>query len=258
MNSLLLAVIAVLNIAIFKWQELSVLAICIVLTTLAMAACDPQVRQQQARSGISLLLYSSIILLLLVPFAAATWLSLILIAIQILRSPGISPRSRTAIVCLAWLAMTELGMLILSKFKFSLTPLLILDAELVRLTLTPFVDSVIRQDNLILVGDYSGVILWGCTGVRSACLLVISYRLALILSGSATPFRYRTGLLLMLASFLVNHVRLTLSAHSQELYEFTHTPHGMMLFDSLQVMLLIAFLLHDHGRSSRTHHEQQA
>ena len=249
MNSLLLAVIAALNIAIFKWQELSVLAICIVLTTLAIAACDPRVRQQQPRSGISLLLYSGIIVLLLVPFAAATWLSLILLTLQIIRSPGIAPRSRTAIVCLAWLAMTELGMLMLSKFKFSLTPLLILDAELVRLTLTPFVDSVIRQDNLILVGDYSGVILWGCTGVRSACLLVITYRLALVLSGSVAPFRYHHGLLLMLASFAVNHVRLTLSAHSQALYEFTHTSQGMMLFDSLQVMLLIAFLLHANNKS---------
>ena len=179
----------------------------------------------------------------------------------LLRVPGLGARAVDKIIVArrqTRLGMTELGMLLMTKFKFSLTPLLILDAELVRLTLTPFVDSVIRQDNLILVGDYSGVILWGCTGVRSACLLVISYRLALIISGSATPFRYRTGLLLMLASFLINHVRLTLSAHSQALYEFTHTPHGMMLFDSLQVMLLIAFLLYANGQKSRPPHEQPA
>ncbi|MEK6787839.1 MAG: hypothetical protein AABY68_02665 [Pseudomonadota bacterium] len=244
MSSLLLALIAVVNIAVFKWQELSVLAICILATTLALAAADPQVRQARMRSNTDLLLYSVSILLLLVPFAAATWLALIVLAMQISRFSGVAMRSHAAMICLAWLGMTELGMLLMTKFKFSLTPLLILDAELVRLSLLPFVESVIREDNLLMVGNYSGVILWGCTGVRSACLLVIAYRLALLLTNAPRSFTYQQGLLLMLASFLVNHIRLTLSAHSQACYEMTHTPAGMMLFDSLQILLLMAFLLH--------------
>jgi len=244
MSALLLTLVAVINIAVFKWQELSVLAICILAATTALAALDPLVRQTRISSRSGLLLYAASVLLVLIPFAAATWLALILLAVQISRAPGASLRSHAAMICLAWLGMTELGMLLMTKFKFSLSPLLSLDAELVRLSLLPFVDTVVREDNLLIVGDYSGVILWGCTGVRSACLLVIAYRLALLLTGARRPFAYRQGVLLMLASLLINHIRLTLSAHSQACYEFTHTPTGLMLFDSLQILLLTAFLLH--------------
>ena len=190
MSALLLTLVAVINIAVFKWQELSVLAICILAATTALAALDPLVRQTRISSRSGLLLYAASVLLVLIPFAAATWLALILLAVQISRAPGASLRSHAAMICLAWLGMTELGMLLMTKFKFSLSPLLSLDAELVRLSLLPFVDTVVREDNLLIVGDYSGVILWGCTGVRSACLLVIAYRLALLAgleAGSAHP-----------------------------------------------------------------------
>lgn len=241
MTLLILAGIACLNIALFKWPDISPMTVGLVLACTLLALEDSALRQARVRRG-DLLPLAAAVLLLLAPVAALSWLSLIVLSLP-LRRAATTVGSREAMICLAWLAATELGTLILVKLRFTLTPLLALDAELVRLTLLPFVDGIEREGNMLRIGDHAGVVLWSCTGIRSACLLVVGYRLALSLIGLPERFRIGHALALLSLSLLLNHSRVVLSAHSDAHNRLVHSHTGMIVLDSLQVLALTVFIL---------------
>lgn len=241
MTALILAGIACLNIALFKWPDISPMSAAIVLACALLALEDTALRGTPVRRG-ELPLLSAAILLMLIPVSALSWLSLLLLSV-VLRHNTTRIGSREAMICLGWLAVTEFGTVLLNKLRFILTPLLTLNAEMVRLTLLPFAEDIQRTGNLLRIGDHAGVILWSCTGIRSACLLVVGYRLALSLTGMSQRFRISHAITLLVISLLLNHCRVVLSAYSESNNRLLHSQTGMLVLDSLQVLALTVFIL---------------
>lgn len=236
-----LAILGLLNVALFKWHEISTLSILLSTTALIMVASDRSM-QQPGPSGATHLMVAATVFLL-TPVAALSWLTLALCSFHQLRLPA-HAATREALKCVILIALTELLTLLLTKLRFSLAPLLELDAYVVQLSLQLLGADAILYGNHIQVGTHHGVVLWSCTGIRSACLVVITLRLSLALIGQPEIYRHRRGLVVALASLLLNHARVVLSALSPEWHARIHASTGMMIYDSAQVLLVMLFLLH--------------
>jgi hypothetical protein len=178
----------------------------------------------------------SLALLTLVPSSTVSWLALVVCVLGLAKGA-----MRPAAFLIIGVALTALWS---STGLRWLVPLLAsLDAALVQLLLSPFVDGLVRHGNVLgHPGGHTIVIIASCATLWMLPKVLLGWAALVLLDGSPT-WRWwaARGTLVVAVVVACNLVRLALMAWSADLHANVHGDIGANLYDALLVMS--AFLL---------------